>query len=87
MLTLTIKYRFFYRAPSSASDEAPDLVGYSLSNACGEECDVRQAMLPYGKKRYFLFSADFISTLRKGIVKEVKISREIFFIKYFPETL
>ena len=59
VLALARKCRFSCRATSFASGEAPDLFGYSLSNACGEECDVRQAMLTYGKKRHFLFSAGF----------------------------
>ena len=54
---LARKCRFSCRATSFASGEAPDLFGYSLSNACGEECDVRQAMLTYGKTWYFIFSA------------------------------
>ena len=77
---LAIKCRFSCRATSSASGEAPDLFGYSLSNACGEECDVRQAMLTYGKKRHFLFSADINIHTKKREIREVKTSGEVFFI-------
>ena len=82
---LARKCRFSCRATSFASGEAPDLFGYSLSNACGEECDVRQAMLTYGKKRHFLFSAGSIPIHNKGEEKksEDKTSREVLFHFWF----
>ena len=62
-VALVRKAPFSCKAPPSASGEAPGLFGYSHSNACGEEGDVRQAMLVLTGKVVFSFQRRYKSIL------------------------